>query len=118
MIERERGVAWAALLLGLLGWLAWLPAAPPEPGPQRCVHACDAAVRLLFGEPLDLNSASVESLGVLPGIGPVRAEAIVAERARRPFQRVEDLRSVHGIGPRTVAGLEGWVSVSPPPAGG
>ncbi len=79
MIERERAVAWAALLLGLSGWLAWLPARlPPERGPQECVHACDDAVGLLFGEPLDLNRASAESLEVLPGIGPVRAESIVA----------------------------------------
>ena len=118
MIERERAVAWAALLLGLLGWLAWLPAPPPARGPQRCMHACDGAVRLLFGQPLDLNSASAESLGALPGIGPVRAKAIVAERARQPFRRVEELRAVRGIGPRTVAGLEGWVRVATSPPGG
>ncbi len=121
MIERERAVAWAALLLGLSGWLAWLPAIlakSPERPPQECVHACDGPVRLLFGEPLDLNRASAESLDVLPGIGPARAAAITAERARQPFRRVEDLRAVHGIGPRTIAGLEGWVTVAPLPPDG
>ncbi|MEE2673342.1 MAG: helix-hairpin-helix domain-containing protein [Myxococcota bacterium] len=114
MIERERAVAWAALLLGLSGWLAWLPVCAPERSPEQCVQACDGAVKLLFGEPLDLNTASAEDLGVLPGIGPVRAEAIVAERARGPFRRVEDLQAVHGIGPHTVASLEGWVRVAVP----
>ena len=121
MIERERAVAWAALLLGLSGWLAWIPAlAPQAPGrpSQECVRACDGPVALLFGEPLDLNRASAESLDVLPGIGPARAAAIAAERAQLPFRRVEDLRAVHGIGPRTIAGLEGWVSVASPPPDG
>jgi competence protein ComEA len=121
MTERERAVAWAALLLALSGWLAWLPALAPQ-SPARpsgeCVQACDGAVGLLFGEPLDLNLASAESLDVLPGIGPTRAAAITAERARQPFRRVEDLRAVHGIGPRTIAGLEGWVTVAPLPPDG
>ena len=67
---------------------------------------------------MDLNRASAESLDVLPGIGPARAAAITSERARRPFRRVEDLRAVHGIGPRTIAGLEGWVTVASVPPDG
>lgn len=118
MLERERAVARAALWLSVGAWLVWLAAHGPEQTPpptlRVCRPACDDALGLLFAEPLDLNRASADSLEVLPGIGPARAAAIVAERARRPFERVEDLRAIHGIGPRTISGLEGWVRVAPP----
>lgn len=64
---------------------------------------------LLFGRALDLNAAAPESLGVLPGIGPRRAAAIVGKRREAAFRSVDDLQRVAGIGPQTVAGLGGWV---------
>jgi competence protein ComEA len=53
--------------------------------------------------PLDLNKASAEQLETLPGIGPVLASAIVRWRETHgPFQRIEDLKQVPGIGERTL----------------
>ncbi len=63
------------------------------------------AAKLLFASKLDLNCEAAETLEALPGIGPVRAAAIVAAR---PFSTLTELKRVHGIGPRTVAGLTGW----------
>jgi len=68
--------------------------------------------RLLFGLRLDLNRANAASLESLPGIGPVRAAAIVAERERRPFDSLEALTRVHGIGPRTLEGLRPWLEIA------
>jgi len=81
---------------------------PPLRGPAR----------LLFGLRLDPNRASPESLEVLPGIGPGRAAAIVAERQRRPFASLADLRRVRGIGPVTLARIAPWLAIGPQPGAG
>lgn len=48
---------------------------------------------------IDLNGAAATDLESLPGVGPVLAERIVQYRdAHGPFQRVEDLLEVSGIG--------------------
>lgn len=50
--------------------------------------------------PVDLNTATVEDLDALPGVGPVTAEAIVAWRtAHGRFDSVDQLGDVDGIGP-------------------
>jgi competence protein ComEA len=69
--------------------------------------------RLLFALPLDLNRADAESLQALPGIGPARARAIVAERERRPFASTAEIVRVRGIGPVTARRLAGAVAVEP-----
>ena len=61
--------------------------------------------------PLDINSAPVEVLAELPGIGEVLAERIVEYRAEHgPFKTVEELTEVSGIGERKLAELEGRVT--------
>lgn len=57
-------------------------------------------------EPVHINDATVESLATLPGIGEVKAQAIVDDReANGDFKSVEDLSRVKGIGDATVAKL-------------
>ena len=45
---------------------------------------------------VNINSATVEELETLPGIGPAMAQLIIQGR---PYQTVEDLDRVRGIGP-------------------
>jgi competence protein ComEA len=70
-------------------------------------------------EAVDLNVATAEQLQRLPGIGPKKAEAILALRQKRPFTRVTQLLEVRGIGKRTLDRLKPHVTVGPvPPASG
>jgi competence ComEA-like helix-hairpin-helix protein len=62
--------------------------------------------------PLDLNQATAEQLVALPGIGEVKAAAILAVRdSRGGFQSMEELEAVRGIGPALVAKLRPLVVV-------
>lgn len=56
-------------------------------------------------ETVDINSASAEQLAAaINGVGLKKAQAIVAYRTKHgPFQSVEDLTQVRGIGTTTVA---------------
>jgi competence protein ComEA len=60
--------------------------------------------------PLDLNSATLEQLEGLPGIGPVTAQKILDYRqAHGAFHAVAELEGVSGIGPAHMAQLKGLV---------
>jgi competence protein ComEA len=54
--------------------------------------------------PIDINTADAATLAsAMNGVGEKKAATIVAYReAHGPFQRVEDLSNVNGIGPSTV----------------
>lgn len=59
-----------------------------------------------------LNTATVEELERLPGVGPVLAERIVAHREDAGgFETVEDLLEVSGIGEAKLASLRDHVAV-------
>ena len=61
---------------------------------------------------VDINTAEVGALEGLPGIGPSLAASIVEHRDRvGPFQRVDDLDNVSGIGPAKLEQLRPHVRV-------
>lgn len=60
---------------------------------------------------IDLNRATAADLQRLPGIGPKLAARIVAGREKQPFRKVEDLRKVSGIGPKTLEKLRPYITV-------
>ena len=62
--------------------------------------------------PVNLNTADEAALTALPGIGEALAARIVEYREEHgPFEAVEDLTNVSGIGQGKLAALEGLVTV-------
>lgn len=122
----------AVVLLGLLLLCpallarAW-PTAPHAPLPSCQDRAvvdeggvrCDTAgpplapARALWvGLRFDLNTASAETLSLVPGIGARLAARIVEDRAARgPFDRVDDTARVRGIGKKLAARIARYAEV-------
>ncbi len=62
--------------------------------------------------PVDVNTAGVDELVRLPGIGPARAREIVRQRTLRGgYSSLDELLEVKGIGPVTLEGLRGEATV-------
>jgi competence protein ComEA len=97
-------------------------AAPVADGQQVVVpaRARAAAAATPAGEagdgaptgPVQLNSATLEQLDALPGIGPVTAQKILDYRAAHgAFQSVDELDAVPGIGPARLEQLRPLVAL-------
>jgi competence ComEA-like helix-hairpin-helix protein len=63
-------------------------------------------------KPIDINTASIEQLQQLPGIGPVTAKSIFDFRKKSgPFRRVEDLLAIRGISEKRFIAIRPYVIV-------
>lgn len=61
---------------------------------------------------ININTASVEELDELPGIGPTIAQRIIDYRdANGPFQTIEDILNVSGVGPSTFEQIKDLITV-------
>jgi competence protein ComEA len=64
------------------------------------------------GVPVDVNTADQAALEAIPGIGPVKAAAILQHRSTSgAFTTVEQLLDVTGIGPATLEAIRPYVTV-------
>lgn len=114
------GLLLATLLaLGLILWGACFWIAPVwQWGYRPAAYEAPAAPRQESEEivrwPIDLNRADAQQLMQLPGIGEVKAAAILAYRAEHgAFRTVEELDEVRGISARMVESWDGLVEVGP-----
>jgi len=69
------------------------------------------AVYAVSVDKVNVNTASVEQLQELPGVGPVTAKRIVDYRDKTPFSTPEQLMEVKGIGAKTFAKMKGFIAV-------
>ncbi len=99
-----------ALLVALAAALVASTATPMRSG----ASAAPVALRSIR---IDINSAGVAELCLLPEVGPALARAIVADRAAHgPFRSVEEIDRVRGVGPATMRSLAPFVTVGSPGA--
>ena len=96
--RRPRALARMASLI-LLSALAVSPALAVESPPLEGV--------------VNINTASAEQLQMLPGVGEVRARAILSERkGRGGFKSIEDLRAVKGVGDSLLDRMRPYVTLT------
>jgi len=68
--------------------------------------------KLAPGERIDLNTANLEILEMLPGVGQKKAQAMIAYRqAHGLFTTLSDLRHVPGIGPKLLSRIESYLTL-------
>lgn len=92
-------------------------APPPAPPSQARPPPPGSHPRATADDPVYVNVAPIEELRRLPGVGPKRAEAIVALRQRvGRFQRIEDLLRVKGVGRTTLRKWRPLLRLDSPPA--
>lgn len=71
-----------------------------------------AAETATEGAAVSINAADEAALETIPGIGPVKAAAIVAHRTEHgPFGSLAELIDVSGIGPATLEALRPYVTL-------
>jgi competence protein ComEA len=97
--------SWLATFLPVIGGIALSSLAS--------AGAAAAATKRIEGV-VNLNTAPPGVLALLPGVGPSKAESIVAYRNKRPFRTVDELVRIKGIGRKMVRALRPHLAVSGP----
>lgn len=82
----------------------------PDRPPQ--IRALPASTLLALGLRLDVNTASAPDLMRISGIGPALARKIIA---KRPFNNIEELERVRGIGPKRRRAFTAYLRSTPRP---
>ena len=63
---------------------------------------------------VNINTASLSDLDALPGIGPTTAQAIINYRLQNgPFQFIQEIQNVPGIGSVTFNSIKDYISTGP-----
>jgi len=77
-----------------------------------------AAATATATAPVNLNTATVEQLATIPGVGPRMAERIIDYRQKNGgFKKVEDLMNVSGVGEKSFLKMKPLITVTAPKAG-
>ena len=61
---------------------------------------------------ININQASEKTLMSLPGIGEVYAKRIVEYRNEKPFNNIEEIKNIKGIGDKVFESIKGLITVN------
>ena len=102
---RRSPIATALVLAVVLAACAAAPAFAAAPAAPKA-SATEAS-------PVDLNTAASSALESVPGIGKSLSQRILAFRDKNgPFQNVDDLLKVQGVGEKSIQKLRPYLTVS------
>lgn len=98
-------IAFLFLLALILSSMALVATAAEQDSSSQQMQATSAKV--------DINSATVEQLQALPGIGPALAQRIVEHREMQgPFKSIEGIKAVKGVGEKKFESIQAMITVS------
>lgn len=101
----NRSIATIGLLLLVMGFAAVVVTGMNRPTRR------DTITPAPLGHRININTADAPTLTLLRGIGPRLANAVVDHRhASGPFETVDALDDVKGIGPRTLATIRDYLT--------
>ena len=99
------------LLYGI--WLLWCAYSdiPKTVETSRVADPVPPLFTFYIDPPIDINSAGVEELQLLPAIGPVLAQRIVEYREQYGiFRSLHSLRNIERVGPKTIQKLQHYLT--------
>ncbi len=80
--------------------------------PKTTTAPTSSSVKVPPAQKVNINTAGVEELSTLPGIGPKKAQTIIDHRnTNGKFNTIEELKNVKGIGDKTFEKLEPYLTV-------
>lgn len=112
------GITLAAMLLLGLGalWViapVWQPGFAPKTQELALLGQAQPTQQPV-AEPINVNTATVQELTILPGVGQTRAQAILEYRAEHgPFASLDDMTQINGISARMVESWQGLAVAGP-----
>ena len=113
---KKPGIILLLIASALAGLVCGIPIGREMAGPQIAVSTFSilptVSVQGLEDARVNLNTASLQELDSLPGIGPVLAQRILDYRTENgPFHSVLDLMGVEGIGPERLEAMLEFITV-------
>ncbi|MBP3920240.1 MAG: helix-hairpin-helix domain-containing protein [Bacilli bacterium] len=60
---------------------------------------------------VNINTATLDELTTIPGIGETKAKDIIEYRNKQPFEKIEDITNIKGIGKSTFEKLKNYITI-------